>query len=68
MSYSGHSSSLDVTVPIDTNSLINGVLKMKPLHRSSVSKHTSAAQFRRNVGRTKVANIVAGPMRGGIRL
>jgi len=41
---------------------------MKPLHRSSVHKHTSASQFRRNVGRTQVANIVAAPMRGGIRL
>lgn len=41
---------------------------MKPLARKPVSKHSSAAHFRHNVGRTQVANLVAGPMRGGIRL
>jgi hypothetical protein len=41
---------------------------MKPLSRSSVHKHTSAKQFRRQMGRTQLANIVAAPMRGGIRL
>lgn len=41
---------------------------MKPLYRSSVNKGASASSFRRNVGRTKGANIMAGPMRGGIRL
>nr|QJB19384.1 MAG: hypothetical protein [Microvirus sp.] len=41
---------------------------MRPLSRSNVSKSRSAAQFRGNVGRTKGANIVVAPMRGGIRL
>jgi len=41
---------------------------MNPLHRSGVNKGKSAAQFRGNVGRTKGANIIAAPMRGGIRL
>lgn len=41
---------------------------MKPLHRSHVSKSSSASQFRRNVQTTKAVNITAGPMRGGIRL
>jgi len=41
---------------------------MKPLHRSSVSKHHSAKHFRHQMGRTQLANIVAAPMRGGIRL
>jgi hypothetical protein len=41
---------------------------MKPLSRSSVHKHSSAGQFRSNVGRTKLVNIKAAPMRGGIRL
>lgn len=38
------------------------------MRRSSVSKHHSAKQFRKSVSRTKAANVVAGPMRGGIRL
>lgn len=37
------------------------------MYRKNVNKHKSAKQFRRNVGRTKGANI-AGVMRGGIRL
>jgi len=41
---------------------------MKPLSRSSVHKHSSAGQFRSNVSRTKMINIKAAPMRGGIRL
>lgn len=41
---------------------------MKPLKRSYVNKHSSAAHFRHNIGRTQLANIVAAPMRGGIRL
>lgn len=41
---------------------------MKPLSRSPVNKGRSSAQFRGNVGRTKLANIQAAPMRGGIRL
>jgi len=41
---------------------------MKPLSRNPVNKHSSASHFRRNVGRTQIANLVAGPMRGGIRL
>lgn len=41
---------------------------MKPLARKPVHKHASAAHFRHNVGRTKLINITAAPMRGGIRL
>lgn len=41
---------------------------MRPLARKPVHKHASAAQFRHNVGRIKMVNIVAAPMRGGIRL
>lgn len=41
---------------------------MKPLSRHSVSKGRSAAKFRRNVGRTKKANLRITPMRGGWRL
>lgn len=41
---------------------------MKPLSRKPAHKHTSAAQFRSNVGRTKIINLKAAPMRGGIRL
>lgn len=41
---------------------------MKPLYRKSVSKGKSARQFKRNVGRTKGANIMVNPMRGGWRL
>ena len=72
MSYK-YSSLLDVTVLIDTFSCFHVpsfLLEnfMKPLHRSSVSKSASSAQFRGNVGRTKGANIMAAPMRGGIRL
>jgi len=36
--------------------------------RRFVNKGKSARQFRANSARTKVANIQAGPMRGGIRL
>lgn len=41
---------------------------MKPLYRSSVSKHKSAKTFRGHMGHTQLANVVAAPMRGGIRL
>lgn len=41
---------------------------MRPLSRSPVNKGASASTFRRNAGRTKAGNIMAGPMRGGIRL
>ena len=41
---------------------------MKPLYRSNVNKHQSATAFKRNVKTTKLINITAGPMRGGIRL
>lgn len=41
---------------------------MRPLYRSAVSKGRSAGQFKRNVGRTKAANVKATPMRGGFRL
>ncbi|QXP08643.1 MAG: hypothetical protein [Arizlama microvirus] len=38
------------------------------MRRKPVNKHKSAAQFRRNVSHTKLANVKQGPMRGGIRL
>lgn len=38
------------------------------MKRFSVSKSGSAAKFRGQVRRTKFANVMAGPMRGGIRL
>lgn len=41
---------------------------MKPLKRGSVSKSRSARKFRRNVGKTKAANLSVMPMRGGWRL
>lgn len=41
---------------------------MKPLSRKPVHKGASASHFRHNVGRTKLVNIIAAPMRGGIRL
>lgn len=41
---------------------------MRPLKRAPVSKHRSARQFRRNVGRTDRRNVKPIPMRGGIRL
>lgn len=36
------------------------------MRRSPVNKHRSSGKFRRQVGRTKVANL-RGPMRGGFR-
>lgn len=41
---------------------------MRPVKRSGVSKASSAGNFRRNVSRTKSANVSPAPMRGGIRL
>lgn len=41
---------------------------MRPLARKSVNKHRSARQFRRHVSHTKVVNLRAAPLRGGIRL
>lgn len=41
---------------------------MNPSRRFHVSKSKSARSFRKAVGRTRAANIMAGPMRGGIRL
>lgn len=41
---------------------------MKPLHRHSANKQASASRFKRNIATTKMINITAGPMRGGIRL
>lgn len=41
---------------------------MKPVSRFGVNKSRSARKFRRNVGRTKKANLVGAPMRGGWRL
>lgn len=36
------------------------------MRRHHVNKHSSSRKFRKQVGRTKVAN-VRGPMRGGFR-
>lgn len=41
---------------------------MKPLSRYGVNKGRSASKFRRNVGKTKKANLRITPMRGGWRL
>jgi len=41
---------------------------MKPLHRHNANKRASATSFKRNISTTKLINITAGPMRGGIRL
>lgn len=41
---------------------------MRPVKRHGVHKHTSAKQFRHNVGRTNVVNMRQAPMRGGWRL
>jgi hypothetical protein len=41
---------------------------MKPLSRKPVSKGKSSRQFKRNVSRTKGANMMVNPMRGGWRL
>lgn len=38
------------------------------MKRYGQSKSGSARKFRRNVERTRAANIWTGPMRGGIRL
>lgn len=40
---------------------------MRPLKRQAVNKSASARKFRRNVARTKAANL-PGLSRGGIRL
>lgn len=37
------------------------------MRRHNVSKRKSARKFRRNVGRTRMANLVS-PMRGGWRM
>lgn len=36
--------------------------------RYGVNKFKSAKKFRKQIGKTKYANVKAGPMRGGIRL
>jgi hypothetical protein len=41
---------------------------MKPLSRHKVSKYRSASKFKRNVRKTKAANMQLNPMRGGWRL
>lgn len=38
------------------------------MHRKPVNKHHSAKVFKRHVGKTKLINMKAAPMRGGIRL
>jgi len=40
---------------------------MRPVSRRSTSKSKSAKSFRRNVSRTKSANIAPPPTRGGYR-
>lgn len=40
---------------------------MKPLKRHAVHKKHSVGQFKRNVGKTKAANMKT-PMRGGWRM
>lgn len=37
-------------------------------YRKPVNKRASAGKFRRNVGRTKAANVAPPPARGGYRL
>ena len=41
---------------------------MRPLSRHGVSKFRSARKFRKQVSRTKMANLSINPMRGGWRL
>lgn len=41
---------------------------MRPLKRGGVNKRHSAKKFRKNVSRTKAANMQVMPMRGGWRL
>lgn len=41
---------------------------MRPLKRKPVGKYGSAKKFRKQVGRTKAANVRPSPMRGGFRL
>lgn len=41
---------------------------MRPLHRGHANKRKSAGHFRKNIRRTKGANLRTSPMRGGIRL
>lgn len=41
---------------------------MRPVRRFGVNKKHSARKFRKNVSRTKSANVRGAPMRGGIRL
>lgn len=38
------------------------------MRRSRVNKGRSAGKFRRQISRTKGANLAGSPMRGGIRL
>jgi len=41
---------------------------MKPSSRHGVNKRTSASKFKRNISRTKQANVAGPSMRGGWRL
>lgn len=38
------------------------------MHRKAVNKQKSANKFKKNVSRTKYANMKGAPMRGGIRM
>lgn len=40
---------------------------MRPVRRSHVKKSKSSRAFKRNVSRTKAANMKTTPMRGGFR-
>lgn len=37
-------------------------------HRNGVSKSRGASKFKKHLGKTKLINMKAAPMRGGIRL
>jgi len=41
---------------------------MSPSKRRPVNKYRSASKFKRQVGRSKAANMSTNPMRGGWRL
>lgn len=59
---------LDIMVLGDTKGVTRKDKKMRPLNRRPVNKHASAKKFVSNVKRTKSANVLTNPMRGGIRL
>jgi len=46
----------------------NGFQPEIAMYRKNVNKRKSAGKFKKNVSKTKYANVKASPMRGGIRL